>query len=599
MKLNSISIKNMHNIRGEKKIKFDDISYLYGRNGTGKSTILQAVQLALLGYIPGTNKKPADIFKHSNSPIMSICLELIDNNNNLISIRRTYRINSKGTVSSEMEIIPDYYDIDNLIGSGSLPIYNFSEFLDMSSNSMKDWFTKFLPEPKISIIWSDWFNNICNESKYDYTELIFDLIDRAEINSVNCFNDILNMHSIVKECITSNNAELKMIDSTLKSLIYYNDNEILSENIAELTLKRATLQEILTNLKKCEEDKQYNEYIYTKLSKLNLDADDIHDDKNYENLKFDLSNIDNKLSELLNKLSKIKSEIYALTNSKINLSENLILCPVLKEECSRLSEYKIKIESNNSEIDKQIKDLNKSLDNYETERINLLKLKQEIIKKIKSIEYSYDTKKHLTEMLKSIHEIDTTYTIDELNNEINLIDDKLIKLKANEKFNSLNESLTQNKFKLEHELDFLKICEKKLGVNGLQSEIMNAPIVEFSNKINRKLNSILNDPTISISFDMSNKSNSFSFGIINNTSDVYTSFNLLSSGEKAIYTFVMIQTIVEMNDGDLKLVLIDDLIDHLDDDASKKLFEYMSNISDMQIICAGVKPCNYEFKIEM
>ena len=67
MKVKSVGISGMHNVT-KQTYNFDNVNYLYGLNGAGKSTILQAIQLGILGYIPGTAKRPADIFKHANGP---------------------------------------------------------------------------------------------------------------------------------------------------------------------------------------------------------------------------------------------------------------------------------------------------------------------------------------------------------------------------------------------------------------------------------------------------------------------------------------------------------------------------------------------------
>jgi ATPase involved in DNA repair len=56
MKLSSIRIQGMHNVV-DKTYKLNNMNYFVGPNGAGKSTIMQAIQLALLGYIPGTDKR--------------------------------------------------------------------------------------------------------------------------------------------------------------------------------------------------------------------------------------------------------------------------------------------------------------------------------------------------------------------------------------------------------------------------------------------------------------------------------------------------------------------------------------------------------------
>ena len=56
MKIKSVYIDGLHTVH-DKTYTFEDITYLHGRNGAGKSTILNAIQFALLGYIPGHQRQ--------------------------------------------------------------------------------------------------------------------------------------------------------------------------------------------------------------------------------------------------------------------------------------------------------------------------------------------------------------------------------------------------------------------------------------------------------------------------------------------------------------------------------------------------------------
>ena len=53
MKFKSITITGMHKVDKKTYTFNDDVTYFIGENGSGKSTILEAAELALLGYIPG------------------------------------------------------------------------------------------------------------------------------------------------------------------------------------------------------------------------------------------------------------------------------------------------------------------------------------------------------------------------------------------------------------------------------------------------------------------------------------------------------------------------------------------------------------------
>ena len=86
MKITEISIQGMHNVE-DKTYTLFDLNYLYGNNGAGKSTVMQALQLAILGYIPGTDKNKTAIFRHANGKKMTVTVKFDTGD----SISRTYK----------------------------------------------------------------------------------------------------------------------------------------------------------------------------------------------------------------------------------------------------------------------------------------------------------------------------------------------------------------------------------------------------------------------------------------------------------------------------------------------------------------------------
>lgn len=93
--------------------------------------------------------------------------------------------------------------------------------------------------------------------------------------------------------------------------------------------------------------------------------------------------------------------------------------------------------------------------------------------------------------------------------------------------------------------------------------------------------------SLTVSKILSEKANSFSFGVTNEENE-YIEFDLLSSGEKCLYTLALLISIVELSDSPLKIIMIDDLLDHLDMLRIKDCFETLYSISDIQILLAGV-----------
>ena len=147
MKISSITIKGMHKIK-EKTYTFNDLNYLFGSNGAGKSTVLQAIQLAILGYIPGTEKNKTAIFNHSNGKSMEVTIMFDDGS----GIERSWEMDK--TLTASVRCIGEIEEPDDIMQNLDLPIYDFSEFMNLSANKLKDWFVNFLPTDAYTVDWS-------------------------------------------------------------------------------------------------------------------------------------------------------------------------------------------------------------------------------------------------------------------------------------------------------------------------------------------------------------------------------------------------------------------------------------------------------------
>ena len=153
MKIKSIYINGLHNAVN-KTYEFGDIVYIFGNNGVGKSTILQAIQLALLGYIPGTAKNSKEaLLRHSPIGKIDVTITLISDNGHEISIQRN--INKNGNFKSITPDNPNYEDeLAAVIKELELPIFNFNEFVNQTANKLKDYFIKnILPTADGQLDW--------------------------------------------------------------------------------------------------------------------------------------------------------------------------------------------------------------------------------------------------------------------------------------------------------------------------------------------------------------------------------------------------------------------------------------------------------------
>ena len=131
MKIKSINIQGFRKCINNTYNFTEDSTYIYGKNGAGKSTILNAIQLALLGYIPGTGKKPKDIMEHSNGKEIKVNLVLEDNESNTITVTRTFT-KSGNTARSNVTVDPQV-DLEALLGNSTLPIFDWDEFTRLTT----------------------------------------------------------------------------------------------------------------------------------------------------------------------------------------------------------------------------------------------------------------------------------------------------------------------------------------------------------------------------------------------------------------------------------------------------------------------------------
>jgi DNA repair exonuclease SbcCD ATPase subunit len=164
---------------------------------------------------------------------------------------------------------------------------------------------------------------------------------------------------------------------------------------------------------------------------------------------------------------------------------------------------------------------------------------------------------------------------------------KLSHIEANMRYEELTDKLTNEKYRLEQNIEILKAWIKLTDVNGMQSEIMKLPFTNLASDITNNLQALFATDTIAAAFNIEEKANSFSFGVKRNGQ--YIEYDMLSSGEKCLYTLALTMSLVEMSNAELKMLLVDDLLDHLDSLKIKQVFETLYNCTSIQIILAGVQ----------
>lgn len=594
MKLKSITIQGMHKISGVKTYDMKDFTYLFGKNGAGKSTVMQAIQLAVLGYIPGTDKNKTAIFGHANSNGMSVTATF----DNGMSIIRSW-VKSGTNISSDVTWSGGL-DPEKLVADTELPIFDFSEFIGLSANKLKDWFVNFFPTNNYSVDWNTELSNAVLQLNAD-SNVISDIAAHitedygTDINSVRKFNEEC------KTIISNKKGELTRVQSTIQSLIHYDDcDPMLNADTlkADISTAEIVVDELKAKLTKYE---QYEKAMATiaDVECIIKNYTDINDNPKYIEVCKNIANMQKSISIANNTIARLQDDS-AVLRSNINANQKIIdnqgVCPITQKECS---EIQTMINSLMADVESDTKTLNSYSEKNMAMHIQLQNFQDGLaayMREKANIEDAYQKHQAIIDIYdKSFDDISKDSILQELNiknTELAALREKLVQVQANAKYEALMETLTADKIRIELDLDMYKAWEKLTSINGLQTKLMNQPFADFSTKMTKYIQKFYDREDISAGFCLVEKANSFSFGLIRDGK--YLPYDLLSSGEKCMYMLSLILTINDESKSEFKLVLVDDLLDHLDAENIYNTFITLYNSTSSQIIVAGVQPYTYE-----
>lgn len=613
IKIKSVTIEGMHNV-DKRTYTFRDVNYLYGNNGAGKSTVLQAIQLALLGYIPGMNKTKESIFSNSNSHTMAVTLNLVKDSE-VITVQRIWN-NAGKSVNSVINTTPENIDIATIVKDLEIPIFNFNDFIGMTSNKLKDWFIGFLPSVNSEIDWEKQLTESTKSINIVDSTLIPHWVTTLASYKCNGVDQVRKANEEFKQELSFKKSELQRIQNTIQSLVFYDDcdtdlteDDIKSE-IGALDKEKCDLIRQVSIQDQNTKIKERNAMIYEELSKLNLSADCAENDSIYVAAKAQIDINQRRIEDCMSRMNKHRIELTKLTDRRNELVagqklrqkviESGGICQYTNSKCDSILDMIEAIKSEIAEIDKEIAEISKSIEDTNNEISELTstvaEYKQsnnELSISMTKIEHNYDTRNRLQSQIETVDDAgcyltkeDMTARITEIKTTSENLTEMLAKLSANKKYGELTEMLAKQKFEIEQTIQALKIWINLTSANGLQSQMMNEPFIRFVDQLNKYVKPFFGE-TVSAKFNLVEKANSFSFGIERN--DKYISYDLLSSGEKCMFMLSMMICIVCESKSELNLILVDDLFDHLDDENVNKLIASLYSVDDVQFIIAGVK----------
>lgn len=584
MRIKSVTIEGLHNCKS-KTYEFGNVTYLFGQNGAGKTTVLNAIQLALLGYIPGSGKNSKEaIFRHASENNMKVEL-LIEDESNQISVKRTW-VGAGSTIVSDVQITPEGFDLDAIVKDLELPVFNFSDLLGLTSNKLKDWFIQLLPNSTGEIDWRAELSKAVEKIPNMDETIIDDMLAVISEFNETGVDQVRRVNEYLKSEQSAIKAKINQLQQTVNTLIYYDDAPEMSTE--EIQKEIDELLQISQQISQYEAAlASYNRYKMTlDAARAKCPASTIEEDEEYKALvsffeNNESVNFDAEIQQLTNTIAAGNATIQA----NIGIINSDSICPFTKTRCESIaSQIKTMIEENantKQTVDAATVKLNE-LSGKKRSIENDINIKQ---RRKAEIEGNYRALAAITGSVEYEPLSPSEKTSAEIRQEITNLQSAMAKVEANKRYNELIETITKDKFRAELEMEAYKIWAKLTDANGLQSKLAAEEFKALSNEITLNI-ALLTNNDIECAFNLSEKANSFSFGVIR--AGKYIPFDLLSSGEKCIYTFGLLMTIVGRFNTPLKLIMVDDLLDHLDNDNGKMMLQAINKIDKIQVIMAGV-----------
>ena len=599
--IKSIRIIGMHNVE-DKTYTFNEVmNYFVGPNGAGKSTVLNAIQLALLGYIPGTAKQTSQIMKHANGPIMDVTL-VLNNDGNDISIQRRW-VNTGKSIKATVVITPTIYSEDyikSLVQQMETPVFNFNDFVGMTANKIKDWFIQYLPSSNQEINWRKVLTEAVSKTAY-YNEDIVDEILSSTATSIKGVEGVRAVNEFIKINLSFKKAELSRQTATIQTLVHY-DVDTSGYDVDKLKSENAEYQKRMEAVREYQQAYNNNKLLDNMTVPYSVSYASIDEDPDYARYTSELS-----------ELSKIdySAEIKSLSESimeigyKIHANDQVIsgngICPYLSIGCECVIKQIEILKSENANLHNQYSEMSAKCEELREKQAALESKKRELSMRIHQFDQEYKKKsaydKKKQSMYSDIPDIDLAWLDVDYLGLINENNNKIGMAIANQQYEEMNDVLVKRKFKTEMEIECLKIWDKLTGPNGMQSELSIAPFVDFANTITNNLKLTMGQ-NIKAAFHIQQAANSFSFGV-ERDDGLYMPFDILSSGEKCMYALALMMSLEQISSDDLKLIIIDDMFDHLDDKNIVNLFANLQESNDIQFIFAGVKYVESQFTSEI
>jgi DNA repair protein SbcC/Rad50 len=440
MIIKSIELKNIRTY-SHKKIDLDfGINFLQGDIGSGKSTILMALEFALFGFIRGQIEGFHILSKGKDKGFVSVIFSLEDDTE--IEITRQIKRNKNGnSINQHKVFIRVNENIEELspteLNSKVYEIFNLPKYFINKNKNLIYRFTNYTAQEQLKEIL---FSN--PDERLQVIRKIFKIDKYKQLNeAIEIYQSHINSNKRVKktqfEEITISKDSIKEIDLKIKNIQIEikKENEKLKKLEEHIKSKRIKKTGIEDRLKLLQEKNLIVEKELSKIEEIELQI------KKYENVI------------LLKNKNKDKNEVLEKLNSQIKIKD----CELEKRQKFLLDFKKEDITNKEAQLKERVESLSKKIQEYismedkikiHKENLNIEEIKENILK-LKS-EY----KDHLEEYNKNVKLVEnkdvfkeelkaTENKINLLNEEFKQIDKKREKLKKQDKCTECHQEISK------------------------------------------------------------------------------------------------------------------------------------------------------------
>lgn len=570
MKISNIKLINFRSHRMS-EISFDkDINFVFGSNGSGKTSILEAISWALLGRNSRTDKRGAGSNRLITKGEGRSMVELEVDEVGKITRSIPHSLEVEGVEGNKTE---KQNAILEGIGISEDKIYsalNSSEFLDLKSKEKKA-FLFDMTDLKIttSNIRNE-FINWCKENSVENGGEIFDKYVNVEIKSTEKIDSInesmVSKRRKIKRDIKSCKELLKEEDKNLPEGYTVESEDKLREEISDLENEERELIKDKSNY--VAEKKKLDEILNSDVAK--EDIDDLEDKKDkYEKL---LNNLRDKRVELKGDISSVSRIYNTLKNWKgecpILPKELNIDCPISSDDLEKPKKsYKKKNDKLKTKIDKIEKRISNGSKMIKEVKSKIKESRNKVSKKDKE-----EAKSKLNKLNNQYDKSEIEKGLKTIKNELKKKRNLLTKVLAAKNREKEKRKKAEKLERLEKELEEVKIMADAFSPNGIKSLILYKLLEPIREKAQERMQGLTRGE-----YEMDIRMVEDDLKVFLGKNNMEVEYQDLSSSEKLMCQIVVQDIINGMTGLDFLIV---DNVDTLDKENRKSFYNLLRSISD-------------------